>query len=257
MGLVIFDIDGTLTATQEVDESHYAEAIRQVLGITDISTDWGAYPHSTDEAICSHLIQERLGRSATRADLDLVRRRFGALLEQAPQDQFRQIPGAITAIAALVRGGWTVAIASGGWSPTACLKLERGGFTWDSPPVLKECGRVSEQVRPTGVRACAFAEDAHAREEIIRIAATRLPVGLVAPTPDARGLPRRGVYVGDGAWDVDAARKVGYGFVGLGVGARAKTLRRAGASAVFPDYLSLDSFLDAVESQSRTEGICP
>jgi phosphoglycolate phosphatase-like HAD superfamily hydrolase len=46
----------------------------------------------------------------------------------------------------------------------------------------------------------------------------------------------RVVSVGDGLWDVRAARNLGFSFLGVGRGADAELLRAAGASHVLEDF---------------------
>ncbi|MCP4939149.1 MAG: HAD family hydrolase, partial [Phycisphaeraceae bacterium] len=86
----------------------------------------------------------------------------------------------------------------------------------------------------------AHADDAHPREKIIEIAMTRARESS-GETFD------RGVYVGDGRWDVLATDRMGLGFVGLAEGDRADLLRSVGATTVLPDYRDFSAFLEAVE----------
>ena len=46
--LVIFDVDGTLTRTNGLDEACFVRAIETEFGIMGISTDWSRYNRSTD-----------------------------------------------------------------------------------------------------------------------------------------------------------------------------------------------------------------
>ena len=87
------------------------------------------------------------------------------------------------------------------------------------------------------------ADDAHPREEIVRIAATRA-------LPGAGMEFERGVYVGDGVWDVRAAARLGIGFLGIGESEAEERLRAAGANIVLPDHRSVDRFLAAIEEQA-------
>ena len=51
-------------------------------------------------------------------------------------------------------------------------------------------------------------------------------------------------YVGDGTWDVEAARQLGWNFIGVGAGEAADQLKRAGAETVIPDFEPTKVFLD-------------
>ena len=46
MKLVIFDIDGTLTQTNEVDSRCFIEALQHVLGVEEFDTCWENYNSS-------------------------------------------------------------------------------------------------------------------------------------------------------------------------------------------------------------------
>ncbi len=219
--LAIFDVDGTLLRTSGVDDECYVQAMDEVFGIRGMSTDWGSYSHSTDGAILADLIRERLGREPTAEDAAIHRSRFVTLLEavaaESPE-RFAQTPGAAAALAALPERGWSAAIATGGWRASALLKLDRGRLD-------------------IAATAAAFADDALAREAIILHAAAR-----AAPGPSARV-----VYIGDGLWDLRAARRLGIGFVGIASGERAAALRAAGAAVVLADFSDLAAFLQALE----------
>ena len=51
MHAVIFDIDGTLVQSVEVDESLYVKAIRSVLGQIEFRSNWADYEFVTDTGI--------------------------------------------------------------------------------------------------------------------------------------------------------------------------------------------------------------
>jgi phosphoglycolate phosphatase-like HAD superfamily hydrolase len=221
--LAIFDIDGTLTRTSAVDDACYRRAVLEEWGIADVSTDWGSYAHSTDNAIASEIHRRHRGRDATTAELASLRDRFVRLVQAAPDDAFQPTPGAAPLLDALAAAGWSVAIASGGWRPSAEHKLERAGRLGRGLPG-------------------AFGCDAWPRDAIVRIAAHRALA--------ARGTATwaKIVYVGDGVWDVRACRTGGFSFVGVGEGRRADALRREGASLVLADFQDLAAALAAIDA---------
>lgn len=224
--IVIFDIDGTLCHTSGVDDSCWCRAAEEILGVGSMSTDWGVYPHSTDESIACALIREHLKEEPTRELLDRLRDRFLELLEEtraSDPDQFQSTPGAAELIEALKERGIHVAVATGGWRCSACLKLECAGI-------------------PTHDLPAAFADDAHPRERIITIAMERAAARLEIE-PESLG---NAVYVGDGCWDVRAARALDIGFLGVATGNRAAMLREEGATRVFPDFTDQKAFFEAL-----------
>ena len=226
-GIVIFDVDGTLSRTSEVDDDCWIETARSILGFESMSTDWSDYSHSTDEAIASDLIRDHHDESRAEVMLHRVRDDFSARIEAAlagNPNLFRPVPGAETIFEVLAAAGWASAIATGGWRRTAEMKLRAAGVPFDGVPA-------------------AHADDAHPREEIVLIAARR------ASSLRGRDFDRA-VYVGDGVWDVRAADGLGIGFVGIGESVAADRLRNAGADIVFPDFLSGVAFLEAIEKQA-------
>ena len=123
MNLVLFDIDGTLTDTTDIDALCFIQAMAEVFAIRDICTDWSAYPSATDSAVTKHLVQDRLGRVPDHGEIVWVRERFHSLLDES----FSQDPSLCTSIrsgpqflqTALSRPDWAVAFATGGWEITA------------------------------------------------------------------------------------------------------------------------------------------
>ncbi len=227
-GLVIFDVDGTLSLTSGVDDDCWSEAAREVLGVSDMSTDWSTYSHSTDEAIASDLIRDRTDLPRTDETVHRVRDVFIARIRSALVEDpslFHPVPGSPGVFDLLYRHGWASAIATGGWRTTACLKMDAAG------------------VPHAGIPA-AHADDAHPRESIVSIAANR------AGERHAAGFDRL-VYVGDGIWDVRAAQRLGIGFVGIGAGERGARLREEGAEVVLSDYEDGEEFVRAIVSQAR------
>jgi phosphoglycolate phosphatase-like HAD superfamily hydrolase len=216
MKLAVFDLDGTLLATSGVDDDCYVRAVRDVFGIEGISTDWGAYPHSTDGAILRAVVEQHLERTLAADDLQRMQDRFVALLTEeaaARPERFRATPGAHEAFSALRAAGWHPAIATGGWKRSALLKLAAADLAID------------------GV-AAAFADDHESREGIIQAAIAR-----------SGATPSRVTYIGDGVWDLKAARNLGIGFGGVATGARAAALRAGGAVIVHADLTDIAALL--------------
>ncbi|MBL9120013.1 MAG: HAD family hydrolase [Phycisphaerae bacterium] len=223
-GLVVFDIDGTLTLTSHVDDACYIRAVRDLWGIEGMSTDWSSYEHSTDNAIAAELFRRHRGRDATSEELGALRERFASYVREEAEREptlFRQVPGAADALQELPLSGWHAAIATGGWTPSARCKLERAGVPYHDVPA-------------------AFACDARPREAIIRIASHR--AAEKAGVADFERL----VYVGDGVWDARACRRMGIPFVGIASGERAERLRAEGTGTILGDYREFNTFCNAV-----------
>jgi phosphoglycolate phosphatase-like HAD superfamily hydrolase len=215
MNLAIFDIDGTLTETDHVDEICFVQALADAHAITEISTDWAGYPHTTDSAITFHVFQERFNRAPQEAELLRLKTRFVRLLEDyrvKDSSLFAEIYGASLMLRRLKQEPeWRIAIASGGWRVSAILKLKVAGIEVDDFPA-------------------AFADDGLSREEILQSAVLKAQM-LFQQNHFARI-----VSVGDGLWDVRTARSLKFPFLGIGSGEGEKKLRRAGATHVIKDF---------------------
>ena len=77
--LAIFDIDGTICDTQEVEGRCYADAIQQIAGISLDTVDWTAYEEPTSSAIVKGLLGD--DPDARSKELE-IKRLFMRLLEK-------------------------------------------------------------------------------------------------------------------------------------------------------------------------------
>lgn len=224
--LVIFDVDGTLTQTNEIDEACFVRAIEAEFGIRDINTDWSVYRRSTDSGIVDQLIQERFGRFSKPRERSRVKEKFVELLIHAfsnGQASCSRTPGSRRAIERL-RGepGWCLAVATGGWEESIRLKLGFARLDVSDIPI-------------------ASSNDSMARERIIELAIKRAAKHYQAE--DFKHV----VYIGDGIWDVRAARALGISFVGVAEGQREEILKIEGAGFVIPHFKDLDQLLEAMQ----------
>ena len=227
MKLAIFDIDGTLTSTNSVDDACFVEALAEAHAITDINTDWATYPHTTDSGITKQVFQERLSRDPEAAELDKFKSCFVDMLTErynANSASFVAIAGAPVALSRLKEEpDWAVAIATGCWRESAMLKLR------------------AAQIDIKGIPA-AFAEDGLSREAILRAAVSRslehYRVSSFSKT----------VSIGDGLWDVRTARVLKFTFLGVGGGESAAKLTRAGAKSIIEDFANYDRFVSLLNA---------
>ncbi|MFN2564176.1 MAG: HAD family hydrolase [Gemmatimonadaceae bacterium] len=228
--LAIFDIDGTLTATNEVDDECFLCAVAEVFDLPRAAAlDWSAAPHVTDSALARWLSQEHRGRAPGDDELTRLRARFLELLSDElarRPDRFAAVAGAPGLFPLLRAEGWEVALATGGWRASAQLKLAAAGLDCRDVPL-----------------ACA--DDGLTREEIVREACARAGFSLSASTEI--------VSVGDGVWDVRTAQRLGLRFVGVGEGSRAEALYRAGAGTVLPDLTDVGAVLAALDAATVPE----
>ncbi len=229
MHLVLFDIDGTLTHSNAIDDDIYLRSLAEIFGFTGLQGDWSAYRHTTDSGILQEIFESRLGRGPSIAEVDKFRRHFvDAIAAEAARTPFREIKGARLALSRIgTLSSTCVALATGGWSDSARCKMRSAGMNYDAFPA-------------------ASADDAHARTAIMRTAVDRA-VSRMGRGPD--GI----VYVGDAVWDARACRQLGVPFVGISADSDAETLRAAGAQAVFADYSDIAEFCSALQHALRVD----
>jgi phosphoglycolate phosphatase-like HAD superfamily hydrolase len=218
--LAIFDLDGTLTATNSVDSACFVRALHDEFG-APVDSDWSLYRHCTDAGIAAECLAAHLGRRPSSRDLERVRDRFCALLRErlaAEPHQFTAVPGAARFVAHLRDTGWGVCIATGCWSASAELKRRAAGLPADIP-----------------IYSC----DLDSSREVVVATALESSRGGIALDLI--------VCVGDGVWDVTAAARLGLGFLGVGTGLGAERLLQAGARAFVPDFKDLETALARLE----------
>lgn len=222
MTLVLFDIDGTLTATSVSDAICYARAFEQVFGIPLPTTDWHEYTHCTDFAIMDEVLEEKRGTPASDEERAAFEDAFVVELEarfQEHPDEFAEVPGAKAILEALeAREDIRCALATGGMRKSALLKLDKAGIAGERMPA----GFANDSVTREGIARQAIAEANH-------------------ETPDV-------VYVGDGLWDVKTSAALGMRFVGITAQSCQDRLRNAGATRVLEDYSDQDAFWEALEA---------
>lgn len=221
MRLVIFDIDGTLTATMKADEECFVRALAEVCGFGDVDTDWSRYKHATDSGIFHEIHEIRTGRAPSATEVSRFRQHFVGLLAQTSSESpFPTVKGAPRLLSRLASSaGYRVAFATGAWRDSASLKMASAGMCYENYP-------------------SASADDALDRESIIGLSTQR--------AAERYGRFGSTVYVGDGVWDARACCSIGIPFIGIATGSRATRLSAEGAVCVFPDYSDADLFLSSM-----------
>jgi phosphoglycolate phosphatase-like HAD superfamily hydrolase len=116
-----------------------------------------------------------------------------------------------------------VSLATGAWRESAVLKLNAAGLEIEHLPM-------------------ASSSDAVSREEIMIISQKRACPAYRVDLFDSVA------YVGDGIWDLHAARSRGYHFIGVGTGSHATRLKDEGAEYVVPDFRNIEEFFGILEA---------
>ena len=229
MRLVIFDIDGTLTATFKTDEVCFVRALAEICGFTDVETDWSRYRHATDSGIFHELYMTRLGRPPSPDETGKFRDRFIDLLNQASSESaFLPIAGAPQLLSRLqCSTEYRVSLGTGAWRDCARLKMASAGLCYDDYPA-------------------ASGDDFHDRQSIIKLSGQR--------AAERYGKIESTIYVGDGVWDARVSRDLGIPFIGIGNGTHATRLLAEGALQVFPDLSDGDAIFASLSETAQLNG---
>lgn len=225
MKLVMFDIDGTLTESNHLDDESYLQALYEVFGFSEVSSDWTSYTHVTDACILKEVFQSKLDRIPSSREVEAFQQRFLELLIDGAQVSggVKAIPGSSNMLKKLLASReYQIAYAGGGWAASAIFKLKSADLLIDNIP-------------------CAFSDDDESREGIMAIAHSRAEIHYDRLFSEV-------VYIGDGVWDIRSAQKSGYSFIGIASDNQAQALFNEGATDVFPNYDDYENFLLALKN---------
>ncbi len=221
----MLDIDGTLTQSYEYDRDIFGLAIAEVLGCPPVDADLNNYKDKTSLGVTQEAIRRAMGRSSKVEEINEVKRRVLLRLERKFQESpefFCEVPGAACFLKRLRNlNGVVIAIATGCWLNEALFKLMASGLTVDGIPM-------------------ATSDDNRNRKKIMRIAAEK--------ARDFNACPKfeKVVYLGDGSWDLQFSRSLGYGFIGIGP--RVRELKETEAIYWYPNFLEVEAVLASISS---------
>ena len=118
--LLVFDVDGTLTATNRVDGHSFLSAVRAVLPIS-ADLKWSQFPEVTASGILRELWATHSTEEYDVVEAAVKRHFFGHIESAVASDPeaFLPIRGAVNIFAKVREAGWTPPIATGGWRRSA------------------------------------------------------------------------------------------------------------------------------------------
>lgn len=207
--VLVFDIDGTLIKTNQSDEQHLQAAITEILPGARLES-FRDFAEQTDPAILGEMCAQGSRQDSVAVER-AVQNRFLALLQasiDADPGFFAPVPGAREVFGVVEEAGWTPAVATGGWRPSAELRLSAAGI-------------------PIADRPLATASEAVRRVDIIQLAVDQAGSGTE---------PSEVVFIGDGIWDIRACRELSIGFVGRSSPDSDQRLAMHGAKAAISDF---------------------
>ncbi len=227
MVLIMFDVDGTLTLSNEVDAECFILAMKKAFNINHIDPDWSKYKFVTDSGIFSEIFEFHFQRKPGLKDFDLIKRYF---LQNLQDEIFKsksccsEISGAVSAFHRLKNdNNYALSFATGCWQESAEIKLKCAGFNFFEIPF-------------------ASAADSMEREKIMLISLNRARRRYNVQNFDSIA------YVGDGVWDVVASKNLGFNFIGIAANTEKQKLLDSGAKFVISDFEDFDRFLKILKS---------
>lgn len=227
MDLIMFEVDGTLTQSNEVDAKCFISAIKKAFHINHIDPDWSKYKYVTDSGIFSEIYESNFHRKPDLEDFDLIKRYFLQNLRDVifqSKSCCSEISGAASAFNQLKNDkNYALSFVTGCWQESSELKLKSAGFDFFEIPF-------------------ASAADSMEREAIMSISLDRANRKYNVQNFDSI------TYVGDGVWDVIASKNLGFNFIGIAEDSNKQKLIDAGAKFVIPDFKDFDKFLEILKS---------
>jgi len=213
MTFVIFDIDGTLTNTKNIDDKCFMKAFEHTFKIDIWGQKWGNLKNVTDWGITEELVQREWNRKPRKDEYELMISNFVTNLETErarDKSQFSEVLGAKKFFYELKElDEFKLGIATGSWRESAKLKLETIGIMFDE--------------------ICFSNSDIHKSREAITKDAIQQLINKYQKSPEQI------FYFGDGEWDFKTCKNLGIEFIGIDIENDGK-LNRLGATTVFKDY---------------------
>jgi phosphoglycolate phosphatase-like HAD superfamily hydrolase len=221
--LVLFDIDGTLVNSNEVDAICYVRSVQEEFGLEKIDDRWETYKHATDSGIFEEIFERFFSRKPSEPEISRTVARLVRLLAEYHSRKpamFDEIGGAGETLQMLkCLPDWRIGIATGAWKESASFKLNSAGIKYEGLPIV------------TG-------SDAKTREEIL--------LKCVDASKNQYGIAEfeKIVSVGDAVWDLKTASNLKLGFIGINKPEKFKDYKDC---RVMQDFSNRELFMQYLE----------
>ncbi|BDS13431.1 HAD family hydrolase [Aureispira anguillae] len=227
--LAIFDIDGTLTKTNEIDHLCYIDTVQRFIDKRFTTFEAESFTHFTDSCILIELYKRFLNRPPSALEEEAFKAYYFNALQESLNNSpnyFQAIDGAVEIMHAF-SDEWAVALATGCWVESAKIKLAGGGVDIGQHPL-------------------ATASDAITRQDIMLTAVERSKV--LHQTNQFEHV----VYIGDGMWDKSSCASLAMPFVGMDADNDNYTTGKLGNFHLLANYTNQERVFQLLE-----EAICP
>ena len=189
MNLIVFDIDDTLTKSEYQHQLAYVNAM-QAFGITEINQNWRDYEHHTDSFILKENYEQNLKDAFGFSFVERFEAKMTELI--LTMQAVTAIKGACAAVESFsANPNYALAFATGSFLKPAFVKLNQAGIQYDSDLVVGS-------------------NTIFSREGIVEQAIAKAKVYYKVDAFDHI------IAVGDGIWDLKAAKNLDLHFIGIG-----------------------------------------
>lgn len=219
MNFVIFDIDGTLADTLNIDDRLYRNSLLDLFDLQLSDEEWEnakIVSSGTDSGLFRFLADKYqiMQDSEDAMQFHFVNSFFN--FYSSNKDSFTEIPGAVDFIRHLSADqNFKIGIATGSWHGTGIIKLDSIGL--DYRDFLFANANISPK-----------------RSEIIKHL-----IDLENFSLESDNI----TYIGDGLWDLAACRELNINFIGID-NKNSDVLRNNGAKYVYQNYLDYFKILN-------------
>lgn len=233
--LLIFDIDGTLTDTQEVDDQCFITAFQDEFKVTLTKTDWTTFTHVTDSGLFTELFRSVFAiQHSEREKQDFQQRFLSYLVAESKinQERFKPVKGAGDFIQYCIeQRNYKIAFATGGWSHSAKLKLQAADVFHRDIPLV----------------SCDFH---FRRQDILLEAIEQSEKYYNTTTFDAI------VYFGDGEWDYKTTTELGIPFKGIDINSD-KKLKGFAVQNILSDFVDMENNFETIRKATTANSALP
>jgi phosphoglycolate phosphatase-like HAD superfamily hydrolase len=197
MHLVIFDIDGTLTDTMNLDDELYVNALKNTLDIDLTQNEWDHFKKistGTDSGITREIFNKKLDYNWDQKASSFLKSSFldslANLFLKKPY-LFKEILGAKDFINGLANyEGIKVGIATGSWKDSGIIKLNSIDINYKDFPFG---------------HSDLYSERKDIIDHVIHDSHSKFGISNFSKI----------TYIGDGIWDMVAAQELGINFIGV------------------------------------------
>ncbi|MEM9052316.1 MAG: HAD family hydrolase [Bacteroidota bacterium] len=188
MKLIVFDIDDTLTRSENQHVNSFIKAMHH-FGITEVDQNWGGYEHLTDSFILKQNYERNLNKKFRLSFIAEFEAQMTAFIQDLPK--VSEVPGAKKVVEFLAgHSDFAIAFATGSLLQPAYLKLQQAEIPFQRSLVTASNTFLTREEIVTEAISLAKAANSVERFEDI-------------------------VSVGDGLWDLRTARNLNLKFVGI------------------------------------------